>query len=906
LFDDSSGSSSSSISGFAFFDSNSDGAYDSSTSAGIRDTTVGLFNCTGDIIINTTKTDASGYYSFDGLDRGQYYIISMPQPWYTFSHEWNGKTDETGILLHPNVDNAINPETGSTACFDLEEDEDKTVNFGLMLDVWSNAGPATVAPSNPPSNAPINALVAIATSNPMAASQPSSNPAIIPSSQYPSVSPTLCGTLPRPPSPSITSSNANETSQNLTSSIHTSQMPSASPSSVSSIAPMAAVATSSPTASPSKYVKLSTSLESINATSELTSTSPSPYTLSPSQNLTSSNFHTSAILEVEGNQPIELDIKINSAGNEQEKEGGSPNDVGFVIGIIAAIFVATALVALVIRITIVIPKRNKRKREELSEQQLPAVVGNELEYDLENGLPFSENKFAASTQHVATATTTIHRIIAPARKLDTITEITSNDGTSAYVSEIKDTSRIRREIRVGDMIIAGDDEDVSDSDFDQSSSAPIVQTFHRNDSSMTVSLHHVMAPAGKLGIVVTTCKSGGPATVHEIRETCPIIGQIRVGDEIVAVDDEDVRDMLGVELSALLASKSIQAVRKITVLREVVTDDDYDDDGDVVDSDSQVGSLASTSENSTHGAERRLDSIGPAGKVGFVVSTPKIPGPVYIFNMHDDSPLVGGIRVGDKVIAVDDLNMRTMEATEVPKFLVARHMSPLKKASVLRAMDNAGEVPDDLPLLPSLATSRTPEDGNEKACKETLMARILEAEATRHNESGSVSTSSQSNSIRSIIGALTSSFSSETKCDTINTEMDSVAQSEHSDVFIQYSRECEASLSSISFVSESNDVAASAYCSNDYTASSSSSDVSILKDVEISSSISLLLQDTSTGSTKDASISSQAKNETIISSETVIESNGIAASANHSNNDTVSGSSSDAPIRKVVRVSSSI
>ena len=79
---------------------------------------------------------------------------------------------------------------------------------------------------------------------------------------------------------------------------------------------------------------------------------------------------------------------------------------------------------------------------------------------------------------------------------------------------------------------------------------------------------HVIAPPGKLGVVVDIPPQGGPSYVCEIRKTCPIRDKIRLGDKIIAVDDEDVQEMSAINVSKLLASKSKNSRRKISVLRE--------------------------------------------------------------------------------------------------------------------------------------------------------------------------------------------------------------------------------------------------------------------------------------------------------------------------------------------------
>jgi hypothetical protein len=77
-------------------------------------------------------------------------------------------------------------------------------------------------------------------------------------------------------------------------------------------------------------------------------------------------------------------------------------------------------------------------------------------------------------------------------------------------------------------------------------------------------LYDVFAPSGALGIVVDTTKDG-PA-VHSLKQTSPMLGLINPGDLIVGLDAQDTRSMTAATLTRLMASKSNQKERKITLL----------------------------------------------------------------------------------------------------------------------------------------------------------------------------------------------------------------------------------------------------------------------------------------------------------------------------------------------------
>ena len=235
---------------------------------------------------------------------------------------------------------------------------------------------------------------------------------------------------------------------------------------------------------------------------------------------------------------------------------------------------------------------------------------------------------------------------------------------------------------------------------------------------------NVSAPAGKLGVIVDTPPEGGPAYVCEIKDTCPIIDQIHLEDKIIAVDDEDVQQMTAVNVSKLLARKARNPERKITVLRE------KDSFSSNVSSGSRGGAApltTSPSGESVTSAEavkpdydnkdEWLHINAPEGKLGVVLVTPEPPesGPAYVFNIRDDSPLVGKVHLGDKVMAVDDEDVREMTAINVSKLLGSKSNNKDRKISVYRDSEASSSMGGSIvePTLPSASQdSSTDKDGS--------------------------------------------------------------------------------------------------------------------------------------------------------------------------------------------------
>ena len=78
---------------------------------------------------------------------------------------------------------------------------------------------------------------------------------------------------------------------------------------------------------------------------------------------------------------------------------------------------------------------------------------------------------------------------------------------------------------------------------------------------------HVFAPPGKLGVVIDTPDDGAPV-VHAVKDTSVVVDKVKVGDKLVAVDDEDVRTLTAIKVSKLISRKSANPSRKLTVLRK--------------------------------------------------------------------------------------------------------------------------------------------------------------------------------------------------------------------------------------------------------------------------------------------------------------------------------------------------
>jgi hypothetical protein len=77
----------------------------------------------------------------------------------------------------------------------------------------------------------------------------------------------------------------------------------------------------------------------------------------------------------------------------------------------------------------------------------------------------------------------------------------------------------------------------------------------------------VEAPSGMLGLVLESSNEDGMPVVHAIKDTSPLIDEVRVGDRLVSVDGEDVAYMLASDVSRMIAMKRDEPIRRLVFSR---------------------------------------------------------------------------------------------------------------------------------------------------------------------------------------------------------------------------------------------------------------------------------------------------------------------------------------------------
>jgi len=78
--------------------------------------------------------------------------------------------------------------------------------------------------------------------------------------------------------------------------------------------------------------------------------------------------------------------------------------------------------------------------------------------------------------------------------------------------------------------------------------------------------YDVVAPAGKLGMVIDT-PNGGPPVVHAIKDTSVLADRVQVGDRLLSVDGEDCTGMTAMQVSKLISLKSEKPSRVLVFVR---------------------------------------------------------------------------------------------------------------------------------------------------------------------------------------------------------------------------------------------------------------------------------------------------------------------------------------------------
>lgn len=96
-------------------------------------------------------------------------------------------------------------------------------------------------------------------------------------------------------------------------------------------------------------------------------------------------------------------------------------------------------------------------------------------------------------------------------------------------------------------------------------------------------------------------------------------------------------------------------------------------------------SAASSTTNGDN--ETTFDILALPGKLRFVLVDPEAPepsGPALVHTIHNDSPLISRLRLGDKIIAVDDVDVTCMSAETISNLLKSKQTHAERKIAIVR------------------------------------------------------------------------------------------------------------------------------------------------------------------------------------------------------------------------------
>jgi len=96
-----------------------------------------------------------------------------------------------------------------------------------------------------------------------------------------------------------------------------------------------------------------------------------------------------------------------------------------------------------------------------------------------------------------------------------------------------------------------------------------------------------------------------------------------------------------------------------------------------------VSEARDTKSQSPTSKEERIEVHAPPGRLGVVIDTPECNNP-FVWSIKDSSPIADLVRVGDKLIAVDDKDVTSLTAAKVSEIMTKKATNPTRKLSFIR------------------------------------------------------------------------------------------------------------------------------------------------------------------------------------------------------------------------------
>lgn len=195
----------------------------------------------------------------------------------------------------------------------------------------------------------------------------------------------------------------------------------------------------------------------------------------------------------------------------------------------------------------------------------------------------------------------------------------------------------------------------------------------------------VPIPEGNLKIIV----ADGPefsnrVTVIEVLEGSPMAGKLFVGDAIVGFGRKAIKTVN--ELSSLLKERS-HTGSFLEVLTPRAADSEIEEkDNDVGIEEASVVEPTFQEEESDNNELLHIDA--PAGKLGI-----KLNSSLEVIDMLSNSPLSGEIRIHDRVVKFDGVDVRKKDSRSLLELLMASSQERKRTLVILRASSATIAIP---------------------------------------------------------------------------------------------------------------------------------------------------------------------------------------------------------------------
>mmetsp|Transcript_11477 Transcript_11477/g.26144 ORF Transcript_11477/g.26144 Transcript_11477/m.26144 type:complete len:249 (-) Transcript_11477:2250-2996(-) len=86
--------------------------------------------------------------------------------------------------------------------------------------------------------------------------------------------------------------------------------------------------------------------------------------------------------------------------------------------------------------------------------------------------------------------------------------------------------------------------------------------------------------------------------------------------------------------------------------------------------------------------EEMLEITAPAGKLGVVIDTPSLSAVPIVHAIKDSCPIRYDIKVGDKLVAVDDVDVREYTSLDVSRLISRKSDQKSRKLTIIRSIKN--------------------------------------------------------------------------------------------------------------------------------------------------------------------------------------------------------------------------